>query len=188
MAPRPRGIIRRAASRTTKKLPDRLTCSCRSQSSSSSDTAGPTIEMPALLNTAETGPRVSACSNAAATWRESVTSAGSASAADPVARHSPAAASRSSPGSATSATAAPSCASRSAVARPIPELAPVTTQTRSAKRAIVIVCSRTPFTAVRGASAGVCDESGIARRARVRRRHPACVDRSARACSTVRHR
>src|SRR5256885_2820228 len=98
--------------------------------------------MPALLKTASTAPRVSACSNAAATWRESVTSVGTARAADPVARHSCVAASNSSPGSATSATAAPSCASLSAEARPIPELAPVTRATRSVKRGIVTVCCR----------------------------------------------
>src|SRR5256885_4059719 len=96
--------------------------------------------MPALLKTASTAPRVSACSNAAATGRESATSVGTARPADPVAWHSCVAASNSSPGSATSATAAPSCASLSAAARPIPELAPVTRATRSLKRGIVTVC------------------------------------------------
>src|SRR4051812_5258244 len=102
--------------------------------------------MPALLKTASTAPRASACSNAASTWRESATSVGTARAVAPLARHSCVAASNSSSGSATSATAAPSCASLSAVARPIPELAPVTRATRLAKRDIVTVCS--PYGAV----------------------------------------
>src|SRR5882757_2759235 len=85
-----------------------------------------------------------------------------ASAADPAALHRSADSSRSAPGNATSATDAPSLASWSAVARPMPELAPVTRATRLVKRCMVMIIQR-------GGLAGTTSWSGLLARRRFER-------------------
>ncbi len=90
--------------------------------------------MPALFTTTSTGPHaLVAASKAAATWAGSVTSAGTATAWPPSATIRAAASSSSARRRATRATRAPAAPKATAVARPMPLDAPVTSTERSRK-------------------------------------------------------
>src|SRR5829696_3780961 len=123
MRPQPCSAISGAAARISRSGARTLSCHWRSQSSSVSNSSGRIHDVPALLTSTSIPPRRS---TQAATIRSPasgfVTLAARISASFGAASASP---SRS---RATSSSRAPSAASRSAVARPMPRLAPVTRQ------------------------------------------------------------
>jgi hypothetical protein len=124
-------IIRKAP-RATRKAPSRFTASTRRHSAKATSPASVAPRLaPALLNTTSSRPnRAPTSAYIASTAASSVTSQGSTSARSP-APASPATASSFAELRATSATRAPAARKASAVARPIPWLAPVTTTTLS---------------------------------------------------------
>jgi len=125
-------IIARAASRATRKDPRAMTSCCRSQSCAVVSSNGLEIDSPALLTTRSIPPNASTVASTSAQMSSSdVTSArteiATSSPPNPAATSRAVARLRS-----ATTTQAPSAASRSAIARPMPEPAPVTRATRAA--------------------------------------------------------
>ena len=128
MRPRPPGIIERRAAREHRNAPRRLTSTSRHHASGSTSQRGPTAaNSPALLTSSVGGPSRSRISWKASTSSPHVTSARRPSARTPPRDNAEAASATWWWERARRATSAPSTASRSATARPIPRLAPVTT-------------------------------------------------------------
>src|ERR1700730_2978904 len=147
--PRPRGIIRFAASRPMTKALVRLVSITRRQSAVSSSTIGRRNWMPALLTRMSTAMPCSSRAAKAATISASlVTSKQASCTVCPAARISDTAlASR--PASAPfSATAAPASARPSAIARPRPRDDPVTSAVRPVRSnswPFMVLCLRSPY-------------------------------------------
>src|SRR5947209_2077467 len=121
-----------------------LRSSIRFHSPTSASGIGPSSMTPALLTRVSSRPKCATVSATTARARcSSVTSASSTSASPPAARMRAASASSRSRRRATSATCAPCAASATAVASPIPELAPVTSATvPSSVPAMALRCRR----------------------------------------------
>ena len=123
----------RAASRETRNEPRAITSCCRSQSATVVSSSGLEIDSPALLTTRSTPPKASAAAaTAAATCVLVGHVRGERRPRRPRPPISPATAAALSASRSATTTQAPSAASRSAMARPIPDPAPVTSAIRVA--------------------------------------------------------
>src|SRR5712692_2421953 len=138
IAPPPAATWVRATRCAIRKAPRRFVARMRSQPSSSISRNARSSAMPALLtSTSIRSQRSSAAATAPSTAAASLTSAECVHALPPAAAISCAAWSSGSRRRPISITSAPSAANRSAIARPIPCPAPVTTTVRPSKRRVL---------------------------------------------------
>src|SRR5207247_871404 len=137
IAPPPLATWARPTLCAIRNAPRRFVPRTRSQLSSSSSRNACSSAMPALLtSTSIRSQRCKAAATASSTAAASLTSAGCVQALPPAAAISCAACSSGSRRRPISITSAPSAANRSAIARPIPCPAPVTTTFRLSKRRV----------------------------------------------------
>src|ERR1700688_409199 len=130
----PRALITRAAARQPLNTPLRLTASTRSSASSSRSTTGDWAMMPAMLAMTSSVPKLdTASSTSESTSPGTVTSTPRASARAPASSSCPAVVTAPPVSMSAHSTAAPAAPSSTAVARPMPDAAPVTTATRPAR-------------------------------------------------------